>query len=1091
MSDKLTPIHIRTLFNWIVEEYKSNNSMLGIHRDQFFISRETDSFKMVRYGYDLDAPLGVAAGPHSQLSQNIIASWLCGARYIELKTIQTLDELEVSKPCIDMEDEGYNCEWSQELKLRQSYDEYLNAWIMIHVLKSYLGWDHNKDLGTIFNMSAGYNMDGILNKNVQAFLDLMENCSEDLHKKLDQLDGLFPVHELNIPSRISDNLTLSTMHGCPPDEIEKIARYFLEERYYHTAVKLNPTLLGPDKLRNILNNLTGFENVIVPDEAFEHDLKYDESLILINNLQKSASQAGVEFGLKLTNTLEVKNTKTIFPSTENMSYLSGRALHPISINVAALLQNHFNGCLDVSFSAGVDAFNFADVISCNIRPVTTCTDILKPGGYTRLKQYLNNLSKSMEIVDAKTIEEFVQYGNTAGNDTRESGLKNLVEYADKVVNDPLYQSRHDNYNNIKTPRKLTDFDCVSAPCIENCSTDQNIPMYMYHTARSEYDLAYEAIRANNPLPGITGYVCDHLCELKCTRQNLDNPLLIREIKRFVTEKAATDYKVRNIAPTGKRVAVIGAGPSGLSCAWFLALAGIEVIIFESKNEAGGMVTSGIPVFRLDNQTIKLDIETIKSAGITIKYNTKIEAQKFKNIRSEFDAVYLASGAQLNKKLGIIGENVSGVIEPLDFLARVKSGEKIHLGNRIAVIGGGNTALDAARTSWRLCENGGEVTILYRRTKNEMPADYIEVEDAIEEGISIQQLTAPEKITKNNESLVLTCSKMQLGDKDASGRARPIKLDGSEFDLEFDTIIPAIGQDVEYDFIKKSDIDIPVAFSATALKGVFAGGDLIRGASSVINAIGDGQHSANKILDYLKIKINLQYIGMDKNLKPEHYQNLLADRKFGQKIHDFVNLDKIDFELISKTMTEDEARLEASRCLFCDDECNICVSVCPNRANQTYRIDPKAYNTWQISGEGDNHKIEESSPIVFSQEPQIFNIVDACNECGDCTTFCPTAGQPFMDKPRFCLSLDVFENEDNAWYLDGPQIKYRNDDNLETLIIKSNQMVFTSNHLKISLSSKDFSVIDAEMPNDLSFNTSQIIKMWVLYENLKDNSLFKK
>ena len=1091
MSDKLTPIPIRTLFNWIVDEYVSNNSMLGIHRDQFFIGNENDPFKMERYGYNMDAPLGVAAGPHSQLSQNIIASWLCGARYIELKTIQTLDELEVSKPCIDMEDEGYNCEWSQELKLRQSYDEYLNAWIMIHVLKSFLGWDNTNGLGTIFNMSAGYNLDGILNKNVQGFLDLMEDCSDDLQMKLDQLDGLFPVHDLVISPRISDNLTLSTMHGCPPDEIEKIARYFLEKRQYHTAVKLNPTLLGPEKLRNILNNLTGFEQVIVPDEAFEHDLKYDESLKLIKNLQDSAKQTGVEFGLKLTNTLEVKNTKSIFPSKENMSYLSGRALHPISINVAAILQNQFDGCLDVSFSAGVDAFNFSEVILCNIKPVTTCTDILKPGGYTRLKQYLVNLSNSMETVGARSIDKYIQHRNTAGDDIRQSGLKNLLEYADKVVSDPLYQNRQDTYNNIKTPRELTAFDCVSAPCIENCATDQNIPYYMYHTARGEYDLAYEAIRANNPLPGITGYVCDHLCELKCTRQNLDSPLLIREIKRFVTEQAANKYRVKINASSAKKVAVIGAGPSGLSCAWFLAMAGIEVVIFESKSEAGGMVTSGIPSFRLDNQTIQLDVNTIISAGIKINYDMTIDTQRFKNIRTEFDAVYLASGAQLNKKLGIIGEECSGVIEPLDFLSRVKNGETLNLGKRIAVIGGGNTALDAARTSWRMCAKGGMVTILYRRTKKEMPADYIEVEDAIKEGIIIRQLTAPEKITKNNEALILTCSKMKLGEKDNSGRARPIRKDGSEFDLEFDTIIPAIGQDVEYDFITKSDIDILAASSATALNGVFAGGDLIRGASSVINAIGDGQHSAHKILDYLKKENNLQNVGVEKNLKPEQYQSLLAERKFGQKIHDFVNLDIIDFNLISTTMTEDQAQLEASRCLFCDDECNICVSVCPNRANQTYRINPGKFNTWQISGNSDNQKIEESSPLVFNQEPQIFNIVDACNECGDCTTFCPTAGRPFRDKPRFCLSPDVFEIEDNAWYLSGNEIKYRCDNKVETLTLKNNQLIFNRGQLKISLSSEDLSVLEIDMPNDSTFNTSQIIKMWILYENLKDNPVFKK
>jgi putative selenate reductase len=391
MSDKFLRISIEKLFRWILSEEKDGR-IFGIYKELFFTPKESDTFRMKRYGKTLETPIGVAAGPHTQLAHNIIASWLCGARYIELKTIQTLDEIEVTKPCIDMEDEGYNCEWSQELKIKDSFDEYLNAWIIIHVLKNKFGWNASEQ-GFIFNMSVGYDLEGIKKPNVQWFLDRMKNCKKEKEEKIEILESLYRnINEVNIPDQISDNVTLSTMHGCPSNEIEKICRYLIEERNLHTSLKLNPTLLGKDALRNILNNKLGYE-ITVPDEAFEHDLKYEEAISIVNSLKQSAENAGVEFGLKLTNTLEASNSTNWLPEKEKMVYTSGRALHPISIKLAEKLQSDFNGSLDISFSAGVDAFNVVDTLACNLKPLTVCSDLLKPGGYLRLTQYLVEIQK--------------------------------------------------------------------------------------------------------------------------------------------------------------------------------------------------------------------------------------------------------------------------------------------------------------------------------------------------------------------------------------------------------------------------------------------------------------------------------------------------------------------------------------------------------------------------------------------------------------------------------------------------------------------------------------------------------------------------
>ena len=294
MSDKLYPLSLDKLLSWILRE-EQHGKIFGYYKELFFTPQIDDSFRMERYGQTLETPIGVAAGPHTQLSQNIVLAWLFGARYLELKTVQTLDEIEVAKPCIDMTDEGYNCEWSQELKLQQSFDEYLNAWIIIHILRDEFGWGKPENPGFIFNMSIGYDLKGILNANFQEYFELMNNCDSQLNQKLESISDIYPnVNNINIPSQLSDNITLSTMHGCPPDEIEKIGKYLIEERKLHTAIKLNPTLLGAEKLRQILNTDLKFDDIIVPDEAFEHDLKYIDAIVLIKNLQKSAENNNVD-----------------------------------------------------------------------------------------------------------------------------------------------------------------------------------------------------------------------------------------------------------------------------------------------------------------------------------------------------------------------------------------------------------------------------------------------------------------------------------------------------------------------------------------------------------------------------------------------------------------------------------------------------------------------------------------------------------------------------------------------------------------------------------------------------------------------------
>jgi len=270
---------------------------------------------------------------------------------------------------------------------------------------------------------------------------------------------------LNIPSMFCDSITISTMHGCPPDEIEKIALYFIEQRKLNTTIKLNPTLLGPDELRDILNNRLGFD-ISVPDIAFEHDLKYDDSIGLITRLMQKADALGTEFNIKLTNTLETENNKAKLPDKEKMVYMSGRALHAISINLASKLQKEFNGKLDISFSAGADCFNLPDILGCGLLPVTICSDLLKPGGYGRIKQYLTRTEKAFKDKHCNTISEYIQnisqssnqVSNQVSKDESQAVLYNLDRYARAVTFKKEYQKKSFPWSTIKTSRKLTSFD---------------------------------------------------------------------------------------------------------------------------------------------------------------------------------------------------------------------------------------------------------------------------------------------------------------------------------------------------------------------------------------------------------------------------------------------------------------------------------------------------------------------------------------------------------------------------------------------------------------------------------------------------------
>jgi putative selenate reductase len=1010
---------------------------------------------------------------------------------MELKTVQTLDELEVTKPCIDMTDEGYNCEWSQELKLEQSFNEYLNAWIILHILKAKFGWGRTGSPGFIFNMSVGYNLDGILNSNVQTFLDKMTGCAAEKAAKINMLAGIYPaVKDLAIPDRITNNITISTMHGCPPDEVEKIGRYFIEDRKLHTTIKLNPTLLGPEKLRDILNSELGFD-VEVPDLAFEHDLKYEAGLALIKSLRASAAKVGVEFNLKLTNTLETTNRDQNLPENEQMVYMSGRALHPISIHLARRLQSEFNGELDISFSAGTDCFNVADILACNMRPVTVCSDILKPGGYGRLGQYLEEIALGFTEAGADSIGAFITT-RAQTKDVARAGLENLQTYAAAVVADKIYQKTNFPYDNIKTPRDLTAFDCVKAPCVSTCPASQDIPGYMYYTAMGNYQKALDVILETNPFPNMQGMVCDHLCQYKCTRMNYDSPLLIREIKRFVARQQDRLLPRKPAASNGLKVAIIGAGPSGLACAYFLALDGFAVDIYETKDIPGGMAADGIPTFRLDDDSLKKDIDGIIALGVKIHYGSQINLKRFEELRNTYQYVFVAVGAQKGLNLGIPGEDAPGVYDQISFLSAVRRGQAPELGQNIVVIGGGNAAMDAARTANRLVGPDGRVSIVYRRTREEMPADFEEIQAALDEDIELIELTAPEcLLIEDGRVQSNVCFKMELGETDASGRPRPIKIEGTEFEIKVDSVISAIGQRVELDFFPEEDLRPDPDTLETQLPNVFAGGDAVRGASTLIKAIGDGKRVAETIKRRAAVQFDLPAGAPDRKCDPKTLQIAQARRVLGPQVPEISLDQRLGFDLVIRTLDDESARQEARRCLQCDVLCNICTTVCPNRANIAYPVDPIEIRVQQAVPTGKNARIEDLETVRITQKFQIINLGDFCNECGNCSTFCPTSGAPYRVKPKFYLTQKSFENEQNGYMLVDGVLKARMDGELETLSRHEDHLIYESRDIRARLNLNTYSAEAVRFHSDASdpVDLRHAAQMAVMFTALKDLYLF--
>jgi putative selenate reductase len=439
----LRPAAFENLWAWAQDGLARERSVFGLPRRAFWTGSAEHDLSIAAHGGRLATPVGVAAGPHTQLAQNLVVAWLAGARVLELKTVQVLDTLEIPRPCIDAPGEGYNVEWSQELRLGESLEQYVSAWCLLHALAPQVLGDAAAAAlaGTRFDASVGYDLAGIRSGAVAAFLDGLVDANAPMARLRERLPEAARAHwPQHMPTRVTDTVTLSSFHGCPPEEIERIVEHLFSRHALNVVVKLNPTLLGYDAVDALLHGALGWGHVSLDRRAFERDLQFADAVAMLTRLQSAAARHGRTLGVKLTNTLVVQNTRGRLAGEQ--VYLSGAPLHPIAIMLAQELASALGTPLPMSLSAGVNAENFADAIACGFAPATTCTDLLRPTGYRRLPRYLKALQSEMARLGVRDVDAFVLARAAERGETHTSASDaaraNLKAYAAQVGSDRRY-----------------------------------------------------------------------------------------------------------------------------------------------------------------------------------------------------------------------------------------------------------------------------------------------------------------------------------------------------------------------------------------------------------------------------------------------------------------------------------------------------------------------------------------------------------------------------------------------------------------------------------------------------------------------------
>ena len=543
------------------------------------------------------------------------------------------------------------------------------------------------------------------------------------------------------------------------------------------------------------------------------------------------------------------------------------------------------------------------------------------------------------------------------------------------------------------------YEDKTPPCNAACPAGNDIVSFIQKIAKEDYEGAWHLIKEENPFPGVCGRVCFHPCESKCNRGFFDEPIAIHALERFVADFVTTqNKKIERMTEKGReKIAIIGSGPAGMSCAYHLAKLHYQVTVFESFSLAGGVLRFGIPSYRLSKDVLDRELSEIEALGVEIRTGISLSNPLRIEDLSDYQAIFIATGAHQSRSLSIPGEKGRGVYRGLDFLKKINLKGRVKLGEKIAVIGGGNTAVDVARSVVRL---GGKATILYRRSKEEMPAFEEEIQEALEEGVRIRYLVNPIRIHQKDGLKHLECLRMELGEKDESGRRRPVPIPNSNFSLEVDNVVIAAGEEIEISHLPKGmerreGILLTQRDGSTGIKGVFAGGDLTSNQRTVAHAIGSGKKAAIAIDCHLRGRDSeeairqvlvgegpslsiLRYLHPDERpmsshivafeeLNMDYFEPAKRKREPRSSIKERIK----EFKEVVSTLGEDAALEEAKRCFNCGtcNECENCYVFCPDGSI--------------LKGEILSHQVD----------------YDFCKGCGICFTECPRGAISLKEEAR--------------------------------------------------------------------------------------------
>jgi len=481
---ELIPAPFEDLVAQLYAEPAAQDSLFGLPRKNWHLPKAGElDLSVPFHGRRAGNPSGPAAGPHTQMAQNLLLSYAAGGRVMELKTVQVNDRLVIGRPCIDANNVGYNIEWSQELLVDQSLREYVAGSMLIEMFR------HGHNLlgdGTqvIYDMSIGYDLAGIRGEKVQRFIDSMRDAS----KIVDDLRSRIPrqftaARQLDYPASLSQSVTLSTFHGCPANEIERICEFFIAEKDLDVIVKMNPPMLGPERLEHLLYDVLGYTELKVPPHAFTSGLQFGEAVQLVDRLSRLAQSRGRHFGCKFSNTLEVVNHRQFFPSGNAVQYLSGQPLHVITMTLADLFRWAVGPRVHFSFSAGIDRHNFPLAVACGFVPVTVCTDLLRPGGYGRLSGQLRSLGNAMNALGAGNVNDYIRA--FSGEKPADAAGRNTEIVAQRARDDPRYRAPQNRKVPLRVDSHLSTFDCLTCDkCIPVCPNAAN---FIYPTPKTAFD----------------------------------------------------------------------------------------------------------------------------------------------------------------------------------------------------------------------------------------------------------------------------------------------------------------------------------------------------------------------------------------------------------------------------------------------------------------------------------------------------------------------------------------------------------------------------------------------------------------------------